>query len=357
MAPRDKAKKFTPLKIEEKARIMAWKEEGISSEAIAQWLGQHRSSINRLINRARELKDGQLPERMGGSGRPRNLSKVVLAIIQRQIVKYPMMTAVDLKSSLPELEEILERSIRRAILKDLKMPSRSAAQKPLLTAGMKKKRLAFAQKYKDWTNEQWSRVMFSDESTFRCIRATKTKVRRPMGSDRYDSRYTVKTVKHPASLMVWGSFSGAVGHGGLFFLSKNTTINSERYQQTLEDHLLPFMQIHQCTHFLQDGAPCHASKKTKAFLAQQPFIVMVGAAAFHRDGLAGQQPRSQPYREPVEHYEEWAEEQGHRLCPQAAGRAQEAVGHPGSSHVAHLSDSMPRRLQMVLNAKGEMAKY
>jgi transposase len=81
MAPRDKAKQFTPLKIEEKARIMAWKEEGISSEAIAQRLGCHRSSIDRLINRARDLKDGQLPERMGGSGRPRKLSKVVLAII------------------------------------------------------------------------------------------------------------------------------------------------------------------------------------------------------------------------------------------------------------------------------------
>jgi hypothetical protein len=68
------------------------------------------------------------------------------------------------------------------------MPSRSAAQKPLLTAGMKKKRLAFAQKYKDWTTEQWSCVMFSNESTFRCIRATKTKVRRLIGSDRYDRR-------------------------------------------------------------------------------------------------------------------------------------------------------------------------
>jgi IS30 family transposase len=97
MAPRDKAKKFTPLKIEEKARIMAWKEEGISSEAIAQRLGRHQSSIDRLINRAKDLKDGQLPERMGGSGRPRKLSKVVLAIIQRQIVKFPMMTAADLK--------------------------------------------------------------------------------------------------------------------------------------------------------------------------------------------------------------------------------------------------------------------
>jgi hypothetical protein len=31
------------------------------------------------------------------------------------------------------------------------------------------------------------------------------------------------------------------------------------------------MEIHGCTHFLQDGAPCHASKCIKAFLAQQTF--------------------------------------------------------------------------------------
>ncbi len=47
----------------------------------AQQLGWHQSSIDRLINRARHLKDGQHPERMDASGRPRKVTKVVLAII------------------------------------------------------------------------------------------------------------------------------------------------------------------------------------------------------------------------------------------------------------------------------------
>jgi hypothetical protein len=259
-----------------------------------------------------------------------------------------MMTAADLKASLPELEDISERSIRRIIFKDLKMPSRSTAQKPLLTAAMKKKRLAFAKKYIDWTPEQWSRVMFSDESTFRCIRATKTKVRRPMGSDRYDSRYTVKTVKHPESLMVWGSFSGAVGRGGIFFLPKNTTMNSERYQQTLEDHLLPFMQIHQCTHFLQDGAPCHASKKTKAFLAEQPFSVM-------------DWPGNSPDLNPIENLwnimKEGLKKKDIGSAPKLQAELKKLWVSLDLVMLRNLSDSMPRRLQMVLDAKGEMTKY
>jgi hypothetical protein len=84
----------------------------------------------------------------------------------------------------------------------------------------------------------------------------------------------VKTVKHPDSVMVWGCFSGAVGRGGLYFLPKKSTQNGERYQEVLENHLIPFMGIHEPTHFRQDGALCHASKRIKAYLAKQPFQVI-----------------------------------------------------------------------------------
>jgi hypothetical protein len=57
---------------------------------------------------------------MYGSGRPRKLTKVILAIIHRKFVKYPTMMANDLKGFLLELEEIPERS---SILKNLKMPA------------------------------------------------------------------------------------------------------------------------------------------------------------------------------------------------------------------------------------------
>jgi hypothetical protein len=70
-------------------------------------------------------------------------------------------------------------------------------------------------------------------------------VRRPSGSNRYDTKYTAKTVKHPASVMVWGCFSANLGRGGsIYFLPKNVTMNSERYKKVLEDHLLPSMLIH-----------------------------------------------------------------------------------------------------------------
>jgi hypothetical protein len=139
---------------------------------------------------------------------------------------------------------------------------------------MKAKRLDFAKKHCHWTEEDWRKVMYSDESTFRCVRATRKRVRRPVGSNRFNSRYTVKTVKHPASLMAWACFSGSYGRGGIFFLPPNETMNGEKYQQVLEDHLLQFIEMHRCSHFLQDGMHCPASKRIMDFLKDKPFKVI-----------------------------------------------------------------------------------
>ncbi len=51
-------------------------------------------------------------------------------------------------------------------------------------------------------------------------------------------------------------------------------MNRERYKEVLETKLIPFMQIHQATHFLQDGAPCHTSKKIKDLLKAEDFEVI-----------------------------------------------------------------------------------
>ena len=53
-------------------------------------------------------------------------------------------------------------------------------------------------------------IFASDESTFRLVRGRYKLVRRPSGVSKYDSRYTIKTLKHPKSVMVCTFF--------LFFL-------------------------------------------------------------------------------------------------------------------------------------------
>jgi hypothetical protein len=184
------------------------------------------------------------------------------------------LTAQIIKQEVPEVTCLAVGYIKCLILKPMKIPSSIAAQKPLLTKKMKGKRLAFAKKYLNSTEEDWSKVMFSTKSTFHCLRATRSCVHRPTETDHFDSHYMVKTIKHPNSVMVLGCFAGNGGCGGINFPLKNQTMNSVCYLKVLKDHLLDWMDRYGCLHFFQDVAPCHALKVTMAFLYQQDFEIM-----------------------------------------------------------------------------------
>ena len=110
------------------------------------------------------------------------------------------------------------------------------------------------------------KVMFSDESTFRLVRGRYKLVRRPSGVSRYDSRYIIKTVKHPKSVMVWGDFGEDKGRGDLYFLPNNVTMRGDNYLRVLDHHMLPFWDIRRCNHFMQDGDLTHRSRVVKKWL-------------------------------------------------------------------------------------------
>ncbi|KAG7171938.1 Transposable element Tcb2 transposase-like 2 [Homarus americanus] len=152
--------------------------------------------------------------------------------------------------------------LRLEIMKDPNTKGTSSAFPPsctrkLLLMDRNAPALAFARKCQHWGKEQWNYVMWSDESFFCILTAGKRTVRRPTNTSRYDPRYTINTVKHPASVMVWGAFSGKRGRAGLHFLPKNTTMNSDCYKTVLEKHLLDYYRLHQSTFFMQDVASCH----------------------------------------------------------------------------------------------------
>ncbi len=134
--PNKGVKMLSPV---EKARILSWREEGVSVDVIAERLGRHQSAIFRLLNKAKNLPPLQSPERKKGSGRPKKIPGHALKILERFVKKNPLATAGDIKQQVPEVSSISVRHINWLILKKLKMPSRIAAQKPLLTKKMKEK--------------------------------------------------------------------------------------------------------------------------------------------------------------------------------------------------------------------------
>ena len=126
---------------------------------------------------------------------------------------------------------------------------------------MKLKRLQFAKKYKDWTSQQLSRVLFSDETTIQQFPSRKRTVRRPPGT-RYNERFTQQTMKHPPSVMIWRAIS-TQGTAGLFFLDPGTTMNGKKYLELMKEKLELHMAVHNCEIIFM---PCHRTKIVTDFL-------------------------------------------------------------------------------------------
>ena len=116
--------------------------------------------------------------------------------------------------------------------------------------------------------------MFSGERTFRLVKGVPKMVRRPSTVSRFNPKFTVKTVKHPASVMVWGAFSRNMGRTGLYVLPKNVTMKGSNYIQVSKGHMLAFWRIHQYDHFMHDGASANKSKSVSKFLTEYNIKVL-----------------------------------------------------------------------------------
>ena len=213
------------LNIVEKTKALTLLGQGISAISVAAESKISCQAIYDLKKAATTVPEGATPSRKPGSGRKRLTSLCTDMMLKREVTANPSITAASLRKRHPEvLKNVAIRIIQHWLRKDLDLPLQRAAKKPFLTDAMRKKCIAFCKKYRDWTSDQWKSVMFSDENIFRLVRGTSKTIRRPSGSDRYDPKFTVKTVNHPAQVMVWGAFSGKGGREGLYLLPPNVTM-------------------------------------------------------------------------------------------------------------------------------------
>ena len=207
--------------------------------AVARDIGVSREAIYQLKRSAALLPPGMVPKRKSGSGAPKKTSPGTDKLLKHKVSSCPSITAIELKNKHHEhLHNVSTRTICHRLQKDLGLPHRRAAKKPMLTAVRRKKRLNFSQKHQHWTAAEWRKVMLSDESTFTLMRRVPKMVRHPSNASQYDSKFTVKTMKHPISVMVWGAFSGNLGRAGLYFLPKKVTIKGSIYFKRASSHIL-----------------------------------------------------------------------------------------------------------------------
>jgi Mn-dependent DtxR family transcriptional regulator len=338
--------KVPELSLAVRGQIVGMRNANLTLQQIATALKISKSTASRTLQRVQETGCYESRKR---SGQPKKLDDRMLHKIRRLATINPFISSAEIVSDLRTsgLRTPCARRIRQVLHTTLKLPSRRPAKKPLLTPGQKQKRLEFCRQYEHWTVEEWSKVLWSDESTFEQFGVRKRHVRRPVGK-RFDPRYTIKTMKHPASVMVWGCFA-ASGRGTLFFLPKNQTMNQFTYLSMLQEKLKLGMEMHECTIFQQDGARCHTAKSVMKWLGNN------GITTF-------QWPGNSADLNPIENLWDIMKD---KVAEKKLANMKELIEaiklcwcrEVSLAVCANLVASMPQRIRYVLDHNGESCPY
>ena len=140
-------------------------------------------------------------------------------------------------------------------------PSRQSCKEKLyLRLANKRKRLRWAKEHRHWTEEDWKKALWTDESKFGLHR--RTFVRRRTSEK-------MLSVKHGGgNVMVWGCL-GAGKVGDLYKLKG--ILNKEGYHSILQCHAKPCGQRLIGANFLlqQDNDPKHTSKLCNNYLGKK----------------------------------------------------------------------------------------
>ena len=79
-----------------------------------------------------------------------------------------------------------------------------AQKKTRMTEMQRKARTAWAKEHLSWSSEEWSRVVFSDESTFTIQNQAGNNYVRRRPYKAYSPQCILPSIKHPTNVIIWG---------------------------------------------------------------------------------------------------------------------------------------------------------
>lgn len=330
-----------------RARAITLREEGYTYQAIAEKLGfgATKSGVRKLCNRG-TTKTAQR------TGRKPTLTDQDVRRICRLSLQNRRRTAKEINAVMEATGvKISDRTVRQKLCEN-GLRARTPRKKPYLNIKQRQKRIDWALAHRQWTEEDWGRVIWSDESKICIFGSDGVKyVRRRPGEDLLPG-CTTATMKHPVSVMVWGCMT-TNGIGRLAIV--DGTLNAKKYQDTiLEAKLLPTISdlfeddVERCI-FQQDGAPCHTAKSSMKWLSDHKISVLPW-------------PGNSPDLNPIENLWSRLKVMVSRANPSNKRELIEAIIQAWfrvitPEELAHLVNSMPRRIEAVLKNKGYPTKY
>jgi transposase len=328
-------------------RIIVLLDAGNSGHTISHQTGVSISTISRLRSELRS----ELPKSSGG--RPSKLTSANIAYAKRIIRMRKADNAVQVTKALQDVtnQSISSQTVRRN-LKSAGLTPVVKRKRPYLKKAHRRERVHFAERHRNDTVEDWKRILYSDETKINRMGSDGRKwVWKEVGEELND-RLVEGTFKFGGgSLMIWGCMCWeGVGYATRI----EGRMDAELYCSILEDELQESLAYYgrspSDTVFQQDNDPKHKSKKAKKWFEDNGVEVL-------------KWPAQSPDLNPIEHL--WVHlkerldqyENPPSSIHELWERVQKEWEAIPASVCQNLIESMPRRIQAVLKAKGGYTKY
>jgi transposase len=313
-------------------------------------VANHQHVSQTTVRRIAKAKNIQLKSKGGAK---KKLSLRDEKFCTKQIISGASKSVTELTKTLKEKHNISvdRRTVARA-LNNRGLRAGEKKKKPGLSQKNIKARFEWAKERKDWTVQDWNRVIFSDESKINRFNSDGRSWCWFRDVKQLEDRTVKITFKHGGGgLMVWGCMTSK----GVGYLCKIEGIMDQHlYKTILEEDLNETMEFYELDPqeviFQHDNDPKHKSKSVQKWLSEQEFDVLPW-------------PAQSPDLNPIEHLWSEVKRKLNKFSSPPKGilelweRIQVTWNEISPQTCQNLFASMPRRVSDVIKAKGRWTKY
>lgn len=335
-----------------KEAVRLFVEEHMSTRQVAEQVNISQKSAANLLQANKENVN------INQGGRPRKLTtrdaEMARLFLKRKEAKSVPKATKLLNERLPAPVSV--QTVRRS-LRGIGMHCGKKSRRPALTPQQKRARKRFAIKYREWTLEDWKRVVFSDESKFNRICSDGMQYFWDDSPESLSGRKVAGTVKFGGgSVKVWSCFSW---EGPGYIVMIDDTMDAELYKKILQEDLQASLNDWGMRPgkfvFQHDNDPKHTARLVKDYLRSVHIT--------EEEGTLLTWPSQSPDLNPIEHM--WSE-LDRRLAsypeyPKSCNELWERISKEWyeipPEFCQTLITSMHARLAAVHHAKGGNTKY
>ncbi|KAG1225891.1 hypothetical protein G6F67_009177 [Rhizopus microsporus] len=222
-----------------------------------------------------KYKNLYAPKRTRGhAGRKTTISSTTKNYLKRELINGSLQTAKSVWSYLNSIGYKIGYFGTVKMLHSMGFSTQIKKKKPLLKKSHMEARLKWAKAHKDWTEDDWRRMVFSDETKINVWGSDGCKYfwRRP--GDKLQLHHLDLTVKGGAgSVMLWGCMTWD-GPGYACAIEDGTMKASDYVHilsTTLMDSLNYYGYKQEAIYFQQDNDPKHTLKLARAWFKENGF--------------------------------------------------------------------------------------